>query len=229
MTDKRMPDTSGGAGSQLTLRVGTVEIRLHADPLEKIVRTTPLDAIASSDDSVLSMGGGVSGVIVKLAGTKIRDEVAADIPFPVGSLAITSGGRLPIPDASVRQAFARELAAPSLEEMTADPLLEEIGRGGMAVVFLSWDLILRRTVAIKVLKPELSGSDVSSRPKPDRTISEGQLQVQARAVSTGRTARLQVRGEVRGGDKTARPPGAASVDPKSRRAASMRFLRPGGS
>ena len=309
MTDEMTPGASGGAGSQLTLQVGTVEIRLQSDPLEKIVQTTLLDAIVSSDDSELSMGGGVSRVIAKLAGTTTRDEVAADIPFPVGSLAITSGGKLsvpyvfhavtvdwvnkvfptertirqllreilsrcealritriaipalatgaaglsptvsatiiaralhehalnptvlqrvvlPIPDASVREAFARELAAPSLEEITADPrattgpppgtghdyfgrlqeclrdarvhretrdllidelppppspiqlaeststrpllngrfvLLEEIGRGGMAIVYLSWDLVLRRTVAIKVLKPELSGSESLKR------------------------------------------------------------------
>jgi serine/threonine protein kinase len=33
-------------------------------------------------------------------------------------------------------------------------LLEEIGRGGMAVVYLSWDLVLRRVVAIKLLRPD---------------------------------------------------------------------------
>ena len=33
-------------------------------------------------------------------------------------------------------------------------LLEEIGRGGMAVVHLAWDLVLRRTVAIKILRPD---------------------------------------------------------------------------
>jgi O-acetyl-ADP-ribose deacetylase (regulator of RNase III) len=305
MTDDQMPDNSRDSRSEFTLRVGPVEIRLRADPLENIVQTTPLDAIVSSDDSVLSMGGGVSAVIAKLAGAKIRDEITSDGPLPVGSLAITSGGNLavryifhavtvdwvnqvmptertirqllreilsrcealriariaipalatgaaglsptvsatiiartlhehalnptvlqsvilPIPDAPVRQAFARELAMPMLEEAaavfdseprfsqarartlepgserhreaealeeqatpptlpleetTAAPtllasststrpllngrfvLLEEIGRGGMAVVYLSWDLVLRRTVAIKMLKPELAESE----------------------------------------------------------------------
>ena len=35
-------------------------------------------------------------------------------------------------------------------------LLEELGRGGFAVVHLAWDLILRRVVAVKRLRPELS-------------------------------------------------------------------------
>lgn len=39
-------------------------------------------------------------------------------------------------------------------------LLEEIGRGGMAIVYLSWDLILRHSVAIKILRPD--GADPDS-------------------------------------------------------------------
>ena len=34
----------------------------------------------------------------------------------------------------------------------------EIGRGGMSVVFLAYDLRLERRVAIKVLRPELSAA-----------------------------------------------------------------------
>jgi serine/threonine-protein kinase len=33
-------------------------------------------------------------------------------------------------------------------------LLEEIGRGGMAIVHLAWDLVMRHTVAIKILRPD---------------------------------------------------------------------------
>jgi serine/threonine protein kinase len=33
-------------------------------------------------------------------------------------------------------------------------LLEEIGRGGFAIVHLAWDLVLRKVVAIKVLRPD---------------------------------------------------------------------------
>jgi hypothetical protein len=32
-------------------------------------------------------------------------------------------------------------------------LLEEIGRGGMGIVYLSWDVVLRHVVAIKTLRP----------------------------------------------------------------------------
>src|SRR5919107_2145806 len=42
-------------------------------------------------------------------------------------------------------------------------LVREIGSGGMSTVFLGRDEVLDRPVAIKVLKHELEGSDVSSR------------------------------------------------------------------
>jgi O-acetyl-ADP-ribose deacetylase (regulator of RNase III) len=45
---------------------------------------------------MLSMGGGVSFAIGSMAGQSIRQEVAADLPLSVGTVAVTSGGRLPV-------------------------------------------------------------------------------------------------------------------------------------
>jgi tRNA A-37 threonylcarbamoyl transferase component Bud32 len=42
-------------------------------------------------------------------------------------------------------------------------LVREIGSGGMSTVFLGRDEVLDRPVAIKILNPDLEGSDVSSR------------------------------------------------------------------
>src|SRR5262249_32743525 len=42
-------------------------------------------------------------------------------------------------------------------------LLEELGRGGMSVVYLSWDLVLRRIVAIKVLRPGIADTQTLKR------------------------------------------------------------------
>src|SRR5262249_645166 len=41
--------------------------------------------------------------------------------------------------------------------------LEELGRGGMSVVYLSWDLVLRRIVAIKVLRPGIADTQTLKR------------------------------------------------------------------
>jgi tRNA A-37 threonylcarbamoyl transferase component Bud32 len=42
-------------------------------------------------------------------------------------------------------------------------LVREIGAGGMSTVFLGCDEVLDRPVAVKILRPELEGSDVSAR------------------------------------------------------------------
>jgi O-acetyl-ADP-ribose deacetylase (regulator of RNase III) len=92
--DARFTRRTSASGA--TILVGTVEIQIRSEPLEAIVVNTDLDAIVSSDDSMLSMGGGVSAAIKSLAGSAIRDEVASDLPLPVGAIAVTSAGRLPI-------------------------------------------------------------------------------------------------------------------------------------
>jgi O-acetyl-ADP-ribose deacetylase (regulator of RNase III) len=53
------------------------------------------EAIVSSDDNYLSMGGGVSGAISKAGGKSIREEARKYIPLKVGDVAVTSAGNLP--------------------------------------------------------------------------------------------------------------------------------------
>jgi O-acetyl-ADP-ribose deacetylase (regulator of RNase III) len=96
MTDESRLAVRLGSGSDLLLHVGPIEIRLRPDPLETVIQTVGLDALVSSDDSVLSMSGGVSAVIAALAGSIVRDEVASQLPLPVGAIAVTSGGNLPL-------------------------------------------------------------------------------------------------------------------------------------
>jgi len=54
-----------------------------------------VDAVVSSDDTLLSMGGGMSAAILDLAGPVIRDEAAKLVPLKVGQVVVTSAGNIP--------------------------------------------------------------------------------------------------------------------------------------
>jgi O-acetyl-ADP-ribose deacetylase (regulator of RNase III) len=51
-------------------------------------------------------------------------------------------------------------------------LLEEIGRGGMGVVHLSWDLLLRRVVAIKTMRDDLrAGRQAAEKLRQEASVA----------------------------------------------------------
>ncbi|MCB9298973.1 MAG: macro domain-containing protein [Lewinellaceae bacterium] len=58
------------------------------------ITTVPADAIVSSDDNYLSMGGGVSQAIRYKAGASIREEIKKHLPMKIGEVAVTSAGNL---------------------------------------------------------------------------------------------------------------------------------------
>jgi len=53
------------------------------------------EALVSSDDSLLSMGGGVSMAIERLGGEEIRRHARKLLPLRIGDVAVTSAGQLP--------------------------------------------------------------------------------------------------------------------------------------
>jgi O-acetyl-ADP-ribose deacetylase (regulator of RNase III) len=53
------------------------------------------DALVSSDDNHLTMGGGVSYSILRAGGQSIREEARKHIPLKLGDVAVTSAGELP--------------------------------------------------------------------------------------------------------------------------------------
>jgi hypothetical protein len=50
-------------------------------------------------------------------------------------------------------------------------LLEEIGRGGMGVVHLSWDLLLRRIVAIKTMRDDLRTGQAAEKLRREASVA----------------------------------------------------------
>lgn len=53
------------------------------------------EALVSSDDNYLSMGGGVSAALRQAAGEVIADEARKHVPVELGGVAVTSAGKLP--------------------------------------------------------------------------------------------------------------------------------------
>jgi O-acetyl-ADP-ribose deacetylase (regulator of RNase III) len=52
------------------------------------------DVIVSSDDSLLTMGGGVSRAILTRGGTEILTDAAKKIPAQLGDVVVTTSGQL---------------------------------------------------------------------------------------------------------------------------------------
>ena len=59
------------------------------------ITTSKADVLVSSDDSYLTMGGGVSAAIRRAAGQGILLEVAKKIPAELGDVVVTGAGSLP--------------------------------------------------------------------------------------------------------------------------------------
>ena len=72
-----------------------VSIAITGDRIERAVARGGFDALVSSDDTQLSMGGGVSRAILIAAGSGIVSEAQALVPLRVGQVAVTSAGTLP--------------------------------------------------------------------------------------------------------------------------------------
>ena len=77
------------------LIVNDVLVSIVVNRIEAVVLAGGFDALVSSDDAQLSMGGGVSGAILSVAGRTVAEEAKRLVPLKVGDVAVTSAGRLP--------------------------------------------------------------------------------------------------------------------------------------
>ena len=74
-----------------TYQVGKSTIRLIFGDLT----TSKAEVLVSSDDHYLSMGGGVSGAILRAGGNRIATEASKMVPAESGDVLVTSAGDLP--------------------------------------------------------------------------------------------------------------------------------------
>ena len=74
-----------GSGVRVdVLRLSNVRVRVAPKRIEDTAREGDFDAIVSSDDTMLSMSGGVSQAILAAAGQQVAREAAAVVPLRVG-------------------------------------------------------------------------------------------------------------------------------------------------
>lgn len=76
---------------QRTYRVGVSTLSLEFGDITK----STADVLVSSDDSHLTMGGGVSAAILRAAGQAILLEAAKKVPAKLGDVVVTGAGSLP--------------------------------------------------------------------------------------------------------------------------------------
>jgi O-acetyl-ADP-ribose deacetylase (regulator of RNase III) len=77
------------------LILNDVRVSIVVNRIEWLVLAGGFDAVVSSDDAQLSMGGGVSGAILSAAGGTVTEESKRLSPLKVGDVAVTSAGQLP--------------------------------------------------------------------------------------------------------------------------------------
>lgn len=73
-----------------TYPIGHSTLRLEFGDLT----TSSADVLVSSDDSYLTMGGGVSAAILRAAGETIMRDAAKKVPAPLGDVIVTTAGAL---------------------------------------------------------------------------------------------------------------------------------------
>ncbi len=80
----------------LEQREGPATVVLRSDPIETVLGDSAFDAVVSSDDSDLSMSGGMSKLLARMAGPIMVEEARRNAPYAVGTVVTSSAGDLPL-------------------------------------------------------------------------------------------------------------------------------------
>ena len=81
-------------GEVIDFKLGPIRVVVSPKPIEALPQV--LDALVSSDDTHLSMGGGVSAAILKAAGPELKRDAQQLLPVSVGDVCVTRAGVLPV-------------------------------------------------------------------------------------------------------------------------------------
>lgn len=82
--------------SDEVLELDHCSVAVSLDPIRRTLEREHFDAVVSSDDSMLSMSGGVSGELRDLGGPAFVAEAQKLVPVAIGSVAVTPPGAIPV-------------------------------------------------------------------------------------------------------------------------------------
>ena len=139
------------------------------------------------------MGGGPLRDLLRRTGLGSRETGIGDMPVQPERSGDDDTGGPGFPPRSTQS--MERLVAPGQPFGTRYHIIRELGAGGMGVVYQAWDAELGVTVALKVIRPEVTGDPYTARDVERRFKRELLL---AREVTHNNVVRIHDLGDING-------------------------------